>query len=685
MKKWIVKQQDIKDCGVCTILSLIKYYDGYVPIETLRMDTYTNQEGTSAYHIIKTLKKYNFEATGIKIEQESFQQIHLPAIAHVIINNRLPHFVVVYKITKSKVMIMDPGRGIVTMSIEEWFKIFDGIIIICHPMNKLVVIDHEHKISELFKKIIITEKRLIIKIIFVSVILMISSIISSFFLKFAINSISQEGIYFEIDSVIFAFGLILFIKLFTTYIRSYYEVYLNKNIDLKLLIPFLSHLFKIPLGNIKSRSVGEISTRVYELNDLKELFSKIFLTIFLDLILALTTFLILVNINLNLSIIVCVMLLIYSILGFCYSSKIKRKAVDNIESQTIYHQSLVESINSISSIKNIHESAYFNNQLISKLLIYLKNTFSFKKFILLEQTTKQVIFDTGLFMIMVYGVILISQGKLSVINLITFSGIVSYLTGPFKSVIDALPQIEFIKASYFKLNDFLSMKEEILDESTEPFISGDIKINNLSFSYNGYKNIVNKLNLLIKEKEKVVITGPSGQGKSTICKLILRLMEFNEGEILINNINIKDYMIDTIRKNVCYIDQNEVLLSDTIYNNIVLNKHISIQEFNDLMQICQIDKIIKDKPLRYNTYLLEQGSNLSGGEKQRIILARGLLKNGQIVILDEALSEVSEEMEKEIIGNIIKRYYDKTIIYISHHHQQHKSMRIINLKDCYEQ
>lgn len=681
MQKWIVKQQDIQDCGACCLLSIIKYYGGFVPLETLRENTYTDKTGTSAYNLIETFKRYGFEAAGLKAQVTDLRVVNLPAIAHVLIDGKLPHFVVVYKINKKNITMMDPGKGVIKMRLTDFNKIFLGTIIISNPINKIISIDKPKSIYYLFKDIYSLEKSLIIKIILISLILTTVGIASSFYLKYALNSLNKLDVFLNINETVLIFGIIYLIKIFTTYVRNYFKVYLTKNIDIHLTIPFLKHLFNIPLNNLKSRSTGDIVERVDELNNVKELFSDVFIFIFLDCILALSTLIILININLNLTLITCGMLIVYGIFGFMISPTIKKKAEENIDLETQYKSSLIESISGIQSIKNLNKSNYFLNKLIVKLIIYLRQTFKISHLFNKYNLVKDIINELGTYAILTLGIFLIKDNALSIIDIMVFTSLVTYLNNPIKNIIDYLPKIEFIKASFNKINDFINFPQENLCDD-DHFHNGDISINNLRFSYNGQRSIINNLNLAIKKGEKVVLTGTSGSGKSTLCKLIIRMMKYDAGEILISNVNIEDYNLQTIRNNICYISQDEILFSDTIKSNILLNNNP--KELQKVLNICQIEDILKTKPFRLETFLLEQGSNLSGGEKQRLILARGLMCNCPIIILDEALSEVSKSMEETILENIIKHYRDRTIIYVSHHTTSNLFERIIKIEECYE-
>ncbi len=681
MQKWIVKQQDIQDCGACCLLSIIKYYGGFVPLETLRENTYTDKTGTSAYNLIETFKRYGFEAAGLKAQVTDLRVVNLPAIAHVLIDGKLPHFVVVYKINKKNITMMDPGKGVIKMRLTDFNKIFLGTIIISNPINKIISIDKPKSIYYLFKDIYSLEKSLIIKIILISLILTTVGIASSFYLKYALNSLNKLDVFLNINETVLIFGIIYLIKIFTTYVRNYFKVYLTKNIDIHLTIPFLKHLFNIPLNNLKSRSTGDIVERVDELNNVKELFSDVFIFIFLDCILALSTLIILININLNLTLITCGMLIVYGIFGFMISPTIKKKAEENIDLETQYKSSLIEAISGIQSIKNLNKSNYFLNKLIVKLIIYLRQTFKISHLFNKYNLVKDIINELGTYTILTLGIFLIKDNALSIIDIMVFTSLVTYLNNPIKNIIDYLPKIEFIKASFNKINDFINFPQENLCDD-DHFHNGDISINNLRFSYNGQRSIINNLNLAIKKGEKVVLSGTSGSGKSTLCKLIIRMMKYDAGEILISNVNIEDYNLQTIRNNICYISQDEILFSDTIKSNILLNNNP--KELQKVLNICQIEDILKTKPFRLETFLLEQGSNLSGGEKQRLILARGLMCNCPIIILDEALSEVSKSMEETILENIIKHYRDRTIIYVSHHTTSNLFERIIKIEECYE-
>ena len=196
-------------------------------------------------------------------------------------------------------------------------------------------------------------------------------------------------------------------------------------------------------------------------------------------------------------------------------------------------------------------------------------------------------------------------------------------------------------------------------------LKGDIVINNLSYKI-GTKYLLKDINLIIPQGEKLLLTGSSGVGKSTLVKMLLRYIEVDYKKISIAGIDINHYHLENIRTNITYITNNEYIFTDTIENNIKLFKDYKYEEIKEVCKICLVDEILIKKRVGLETLLEENGFNLSNGERQRIILARAILRKSSIYIFDEALSGIDIEKERRILENIFKYLKDKTIIVISH-------------------
>ena len=262
-------------------------------------------------------------------------------------------------------------------------------------------------------------------------------------------------------------------------------------------------------------------------------------------------------------------------------------------------------------------------------------------------------------------IIFINKNILSLGNFILFSSIIVYFIDPIKSILDLSESIDYIKNIYKRINDLLLIKS-VKEEETDKLIDGDIYIKDLSYSPNNVDYIFNNVSFNIKKGSKFLLYGSSGNGKSTIMKILLKYLREYKGNILINNINLKDINSNIISNSFTYISQNNYINNDTLKNNIIYYRDISTNEYEKVINICNLETLRSRSILRDNYVIEDNGFNISGGEKQKIILARSLLKNSNYIVLDEALSEVSFDEEKEIISKIFDIFKDKTIIYISH-------------------
>ena len=661
-----VIQQDFKDCGVCSMEYIIMYYNGYIPTEKLREDTFTDTNGTTAFHIVNAFQKWGFDAIGVYEHDLYSFDLYYPLIAHLKQKNNLEHFVVITNIKKDIVYLMDPGSGYKKMPIEEFNKYFTGHIILAKPREKIIKFKEGLTINKLFFKILFKEKFLVLKIIIISILFSFFSILSSYYLKIGSNIISED--YNLIKFLIIIFLGVILGKIFSIFIRDYFENHLSNLVDLDIYPDFFNHLFHLPLNSIKSRTSGEIMLRVTELANIKSLFTEIFIATFLDLTMVIISVIVLYFINLRLFVILIIFLLFYIILGIISSKIIYHKLLKNITLETDYKSTLLENVEMYESIKNLGVSDKILQKIERSLTKYLHNTYYFNKYFNITNLFKNILIEMCFFLINTYGFINVYKGNLSLVDLFTFDIMISYCVDPIKNIIDMLPKFNYIKATFNKLKEFINIEEES-NKKENLNLDGDIIFQDVKFSYNNYDYILNNINIKITKGDKLLLEGVSGVGKSTICKLLYKEYIPNSGEIYIGKYNLKDICIEDIRDNILYISQNENLFTGTIKENILIYRDISEKEFHNICEICLIEDIVSKKSMRYNSLIEPTSKNLSGGEKQRIILARGLLKKCNIIILDEALSEVDIDKEKQIIKNIKEYFKEKTIIYISHKKQ----------------
>lgn len=674
MKKRIevVRQEGVKDCGVASLLSIIRYYKGNISIEKLREMTYTTKTGTTAFHIIECAQKLGFMSKGIKCNSiyNIKNNINIPFIAHVIINKSYKHYIVVYNIDykKENLTIMDPAYGIKKISFNEFNQIWSKIIISFIPIKKLPIYKNNKEVLSLIKHIIISNKKLFLSIFLLSFFVTIFEIINSYYFKIIVDEIiisSINNLYYI--SLFFMFLII--IKCMCDYFRNKLLIYINNKIEFLLITKTFNHIINLPYDYFKNKTTGEIISRISDLNYIKELISKLIITIFIDTILFIFSFIILFSINKTLFLITIIILILYCINIIMFSSTNKSRIRKIQEKYSLVNSHLIESINGYETIKSLSLQNIFQNKLENKYSDYLNENYRINNHYNLQQLFKNLINEIGILIILFVGYLNVLDGKLSFGELITYNSLLIYFLGPIKNILELEPLIKYANSSYKRVNELLDIKREILtidNKYTGTKIKGDIVFKNFDYILNDKTTILKDINLNIKQGEKVIIVGMSGCGKSTLLKSILRYSKVERNKIFINNKDINDYNLKELRNNIVYVSQNEMLFTDSIINNIRIKKNIDFDNFLKLANLLEIDKICNKRYLGYDTLLEENGFNISGGERNRIILSRALTIDSNICLFDEALNELDVNMERRILKKFFEISKNKTVIVVSH-------------------
>jgi len=660
LKKYpFIKQEGFKDCGCASMLMIIKYYKGNVSIERLRDLTHTNKSGTSAYNIIRAFQELGFYSKGVKCGVDDLKSIVFPCISHVVIDN-IKHYVVIYEINflKEYIIIADPARGIRKISFNDFISIWSGVLIVMYPVRN-VPIYKSISISSFISKNIVNNKSNLIILFFLSLFSILLKLVSSFYFKFIIEGIDISRNYLRIICIIFL--LLSLTKLVINYLRSKFLIIINSRLDFSLVLDAFKRIISLPYRYYHNRSTGEIVSKINDLSVSRDFISKVCVLLFIDFPLIIISIIFLIKINFRLFLITLIPFVLYLFLTIIYSrvfdfyiSKVKNYK-ERVNSY------MYESINGFETVKGLNiESRVidrFNNIYIS----FLNGMFKLNNHVNNQAFMKDLINEIGNIFILFIGSILVYEHKFSIGYLITYSSMMVYFLEPIRNIID----MDFnVKESKESITRVLSLYENYSDKGIINFKDGNICFKNLSFTFDNRKDILKGVNVSINKGEKVMIYGTSGSGKSTLLKLLMGYYSVDRGMIFIDNIDINDYKVKSLRKNITYVSQNEVLFNDTLINNLRF-KCCDNDRILSMTRLLEFNEIL-DNDLGLNMMVEENGFNLSGGQRQRIVLARALLGQAQIILIDEGLSQVDVSLERKILINIFNEFKDKTFIIISH-------------------
>lgn len=661
-------QKDLKDCGVCCLLMLTRYYGGGVSKEYLREITNTTKSGVSAYGLIEGSKKIGFDSYGVKGNLNDIHEQNLPCIAHVVIKKSFEHFIVIYKINKKKknLIVADPNKGIKKMSFDEFLSISTNTYIFLKPKKKIMYVDKNTKLKEFIYSKLKENLSKIISVVLLSTIITILSIFLSFQFKIVLEYVIDYNNSYNLILLSFILLAFVLLKEISNYSRNKTINIFNHDLDCSLQEQVYNHILSLPYLYYKNRTTGEIVSRMNDLSSIRDLISKFIVSLLIDSVLMLGSLVTLFLLCSRLTLIIILIIFLLLIFVLIFNNELDKKITMAKEKGAKLNSYLIETIGGIETIKNQNIVSYAKRNFLIKYLKYNKNSLSYNNTFITLDFIKNLIISIGNLLVLIIGSYLVVDNKLDVATLITYISLNNYVFSPIENISDLILSFKEAKISYNRIRELYEIEEEKEKTSKSNNIIGKIKSLNLTYSYNNIYPILKDINLDINPNEKVLIYGKSGSGKSTLAKIMSGQLKVDNNFFFYNDKDINKYNTSAIRKDICYISSKETLFTDSIYNNIVLDKDVSEDTFDDVVRICMVDEFVDNKNLAYDMLLEEDGFNLSGGQKQRIILARSLLKNSNIYILDEALNQIDITKERQILNNLFKKYPDKTFIYISH-------------------
>ena len=680
-KSLIVLQEGNKDCGASCLLSVVHYYGGNISKEKIIDMTKTTKEGTTFYNIKEASNQIGLIAKSYKVEEiEKIKEITSPFICQVSKNSSM-HFIVVYKVNNNKLLIMDPSIGKVIMDIFDFNNIWTGYIMILEKVGILPDYKNTKCLNKEIIKVLTSNKKIIIFIIILSIIVTLLSCLISLYSQIILDKVIDT----EINNLIvitIAFFILLIIKNITNYIRNHLLIYLNQKLDIKILLTAFTKVILLPYNYYKNRTSSEVLSRINDLSNIKTFISKLIVTILLDLLLLVAAIIVISNINKQILNIYLLVDLLYLLIIIIFNKKIKYQTVKVQEEVAQTNKNIIEAINNFEAIKGLNIEDKIIYKFTKDYTSLLNTKYHIDKQNNIIVLLKDYIMDISILLTNFYILKEIMNNSMTVGDYITISFMTNYLIYPVRNIIDIIYDYHYVKSSITRANNLLEVSSEKINEKEVLDINGNIKITNLKYTYNNKNIILKNINLFIKDKDRVLLLGSSGSGKSTILKLLYKYLEADRKSIYINNYDINDYSLSDIRKNITYISQNEQLFNDTIRNNILLNREISEIDYLNICKILHIDDIVKDNVLGYDYLIEENGINISGGQRQRIILARGLLKSSKIIMIDEGLNQIDIKLEREILQDIFTYFHNKTFIIVSHRRDNNDLYnRIIKIKD----
>lgn len=679
MRYNFVKQHDTTDCAAACLAMICLYYKKETTIAKLRDIMGTDLRGTNLIGLVKCAEKLEFDSKAVRVDREGFfSKYTKPCIANVITKEGISHFVVIYKVTPKSVVIGDPARHIIKEDPEEFLKRFTGIIVVLKPKNEFVAnkIETQNTFWR-FVNLMRPQKNLFIFSILASLIITILGIVSSLFNKI----IMDEILPYQLDDLLLAITIIFLIvtvtQLTIEFVRSWIMLFLSQKIEIPLMLGYFKHIYNLPMRFFAARKTGDIITRFSDAFTIKDIFTNIALTVIMDTTMAIITAVILARMNMNLFVLIGFITITNVFLLFIFKQPYKKLNEEQMQQNSILNSQIIEGLEAVETIKsNSSELSELEN--IEKE--YIKSLrLSYKEGMMsnIQGIIANVVQAIGNIFVMYIGIKQVINGDISLGGLLAFMTLSDFFMDPIGRLVSLQLQIQEANISMKRIAEILDYEQEKNCDNMETIddLGGSVELNNVTFRYGNRLPVLENVSLKICPGEKVAIVGESGSGKSTIAKLLLKYYDCEDGNIKFDGLDIKDIDHKWLRQHISYMPQKIQLFSKSIYDNIRISRRDATnEEIIEAAKMADAHGFIKALPMQYSTYLEESGNGLSGGEKQRIALARTLLKNNAIYIFDEPTSNLDFATENVVFKTIYNNFKNKTMIIIAH--------RLAMIKHC---
>jgi ATP-binding cassette subfamily B protein len=675
------------DCGAACISSVGNFHKIFVPITKIRQWSETDKNGANVLGLVDALDKMGFHAKGVKASIEAIDKIPLPSIAHMMYENRLQHFVVIYKVKKQSLTIMDPSLGyLIQISLKEFETSWSSALILIAPKINFSPSNFKQSNITRFYSLIKPHKSILFQSIFGALLYTILGLSIPIYIQKITDHVLINGNKNLLNLMSSLMILLISIQAIIGAKKTVLVMKTGQLIDAQLILGYYTHIMNLPQRFFDTMRIGEIISRINDAIKIRNFINETALEILVNSLVIVFTVALMFTYYWKLALIISFIIPIYTGIYFSMNYLNKRNERKIMEVSAKLETQLVESINHAKTIKEFGIEEFSNSQIEHRFVKLLFTGFKSGLNSLFASASSQYLSSILTIIILWFGSYYVIDGMVSPGELFSFYALIGFFTGPVTMLIGANKSIQNALIASDRLFEIMDLEIESTNQSKltlQKSDLGDIQFQHVTFSYGNKAKLFVDFNLTIYKNQVTALVGESGCGKTTIFSLFQQLYPIREGSVFIGHYNMNDINVKDLRSMVGVISQDLQLFSGNIIENIALgDPNPDIKRILDICSKLEINEFIERLPNSYNTEIGENGTLLSGGQKQRIAFARAIYKKPEILLLDEATSSLDSNSElpiKKFIESYKKQF--KTIVIIAHRLSTIKSVdRIVFLK-----
>lgn len=675
----VVMQMEALECGAACLCMIAAYYKKWIPLTQVRADCGVSRDGSVAKNILNAARSYGFEAAGYKVEPESIDSLHFPMIIHWNFN----HFVVLCGINRKrgKVYINDPAQGRITVSMEQFDQSFTGIALTVIPTENFKPEGKPKSVWSFAKRCLKGALMPFVLAVLLSVVAMVIDLTNPIFGKVFIDNLLSgsniEWLYPFLGMIL----VVLLVQVLVGIIKSIYWMKIQGKFALTSSAEFMWHVLRLPLEFFSQRNVGDIVSRQGSTGNV----AMTLITKIAPLFIGVVQIVLYLGLMIHYSWALTAIGVLTAVLNMLVTRYTSNKMLDyqrmssanqgKLMSVTYAGFEMIETIKSTGAENGYFErwAGFYTKQ--NNANVEISN---FTQYFSLVPGLLKSFSDIA---IQVSGIYLIMRGQFTIGTLTAFTGFLGSFWSPVCDFIDVYQNYVQMRCDMERIDDVLEYPTDVseysnFDSTDDKKLKGKVEVDNITFGYGKLaKPLLKDFSMKLEPGNWVAIIGGSGCGKSTIAKLVTGLYKPWKGEVRFDGLTKDEIDPYKFHSSVAIVDQDKVMFHDTIKNNITMWDG-SIEDFAVMMAAknSDIHEAILSRPDGYNHVLVEGGKDFSGGQCQRIEIARAMAQEPTIMILDEATSALDAKTENKVMQNIRKS--GCTCIVIAH--------RLSTIRDCDE-
>jgi ATP-binding cassette, subfamily B, bacterial HlyB/CyaB len=666
----LVEQAEEMDCGAACLAMLCRHHGLSVTLGKLRELANVTTQGATLDSLARAGETLGFSSRGVQCTFDALQGFDLPFIVHW----EGYHYVIVYGISRRQVWVADPAVGFRKLSVEEFERGWSGTCLVFTPSQDMVASAVERSPWLRFVGYLQPYRKILLHLFLATFVIQMLGIVPPLIIQ---NILDGVVVHQNVSLLhLLIAGLVIsnvFSQLMAT-VRAYLANYMVRNLDFSMMAGFFKHTMSLPFSFFAKRKTGDIVARFQENQTIRAFLTESTVTTMLNLLMVFIYFSILFIYNVKLTLLLIAFVVPIMALTLLATPHIKQYARDVFNASTDAHAFLMEALGGVETIKGMGSERPVRLKWEKKYVKALDTQYRAQKFNILVGLVSQLLNAGTTIAILWAGASLVLDHELTVGQLIAFNALMGSVLAPLMGLVALWSRLADAGVAMERLGDVLDIEpeqkpSEAASRVVLPDLHGDVKFENVYFRYGGNDTsyVLENISIDIRRGELIAIVGRSGSGKTTLAKLLVGFYPPTDGKILVDGYDMSAIDKDYYRAQVGYVMQSNLLFSGTISENIA-----SGDESPDRRRIEQVAKMadahafISKMPLGYEQVVGERGVGLSGGQVQRLCIARALYQDPRLLVFDEATSALDTQSESNIIANMHDILAGRTAVIIAH-------------------